>query len=169
MQPRKPAPRAAAPSSSEEDDDEETDDDDSDGEDEETDSDEQPAQPAARRPPLAPGAVPRACASLAHHLFLTGLSSTAPCLLMSCALWSLQLEWLWCLLVKPTAQPPAVACYSPRTTLPVAAVATVRTELCVKFRDRMLCRPVVDGDVDPEQARKDLERLNMIREKRCGV
>jgi len=81
VQPRKPAPRAAAPSSSEEDDDEETDDDDSDDEDEETDSDEQPAQPAARRPPLAPGAVPRACAARLPPT-LTGPSSTAPCLLM---------------------------------------------------------------------------------------
>ena len=59
VQPRKPVARAAAPSSSEEETDD--DDDDSDDDEEETDSDVQPAQPAARRPPLAPGAIPRAC------------------------------------------------------------------------------------------------------------
>jgi hypothetical protein len=64
LQQRKPVAKAAALSSSEE----ETDDDDDsdDNDDEETDSDTQPAQPAARKPPLAPGAVPRACVAPAQ-------------------------------------------------------------------------------------------------------
>ena len=62
LQQRKPAAKAAALPSSEEDTDDD-DDDDSDDEEEDTDSDTQPAQPAARRPPLAPGAVPRAYAA----------------------------------------------------------------------------------------------------------
>ena len=54
------------------------------------------------------------------------------------------------------ANRPTPSCRLPqsRTALPVTAVTTVQAGLCLKVRVRMLCRPVVDGDVDPEQARK---------------